>query len=150
MSIFVKSLSAVIKGIFSQRDVARIIQSGSFRLYFWRMLITKSFISGVISITVHSEINCLIFRTSFGFKYLDPNNSSWVIKDRKRFLSSRSGISVSSPFSKYNTMFVSRRILFPFITHFFLQVHWVFFQSNGSTILFQIRTLNLHSAFFKG
>ena len=69
MSIFVKSWSAVIKGILSQIDVAMIIQSGSLMVYFWRILIANSFIPGVISITVHSEINCLIFRMSLGFKY---------------------------------------------------------------------------------
>ena len=100
MSIFIKSLSAVIKGILSQREVARIILSGSLMLYFWRILIVNSFISGVISITVHYEINCFIFRRSSGFRYRAPNNSNWVINDRKRFFSSRRGISVSSPFSR--------------------------------------------------
>ena len=43
------------------------------------------FMPGVISITVHSEINCFILRISSDLKFRFPNNSSWVINDRNRF-----------------------------------------------------------------
>ena len=42
-------------------------------------------ISGVMSIIVHSEINCLILDISSGFKYFALNNSNWVMNERYRF-----------------------------------------------------------------
>ena len=44
-STFLKSLSAVIKGMLSHRDVAAIMQSGSLREELCRNLIMFSFIS---------------------------------------------------------------------------------------------------------